>query len=126
MLPAPVKAEVSVHTGGLPVLTARAGASRGRRTDQRGPGPALESEVATSMREGGEAVMTPGKEHPPLEILERPLESDTATGQILTASTGVILGKHGPSLGRTPEHDDKPEPVILTDSRYPQRERTLD
>lgn len=126
MIPATVEAEVPVHIGGLPILTARAGASRGRRTDHRGPGPALESEVAMSMREVGEAVMTPGKEHPPFEILERPVESDTATGNVLAASTGVILCEHGPSLGKTPEHDGKPEPVILTDSRYPQRERTLD
>ncbi len=79
-----------------------------------------------SMREVGEAVMTPGEEKPPLQILERPVESDTATGNILPASTGVILCEHGPSLGRTPEHDGKLEPVILTDSRYPQRERTCD
>lgn len=124
MLPAPVEAEVAVNSGRLPVLTTCPGASRGRQAGHRGPGPALESKVA--VREVGKTVMTPGQEQPPLQILERPVESDTAAGHIFPASTGVIVCKHGPSLGRTPKHDGKPEPVIATDSQYFQRERTSD
>lgn len=78
------------------------------------------------MRKVGETVMTPGEKLTSLQILERPVEADTATSLILPASAGIILREHGPSLGKTPEHDGKPEPVILTDSRSPKRERTFD
>ncbi len=77
------------------------------------------------MRQVGETGMTRGEELTPLQILERSVEADTATGLVLPVSTGVILGEHDPSLGTTPQHDGKPKPVILTDSRSPKRERTF-
>jgi hypothetical protein len=61
-----------------------------------------------------------------LEVLQAALKSNAAPRCGLASSVGDILREHGPSLGKTPDPNGYLEPVILTSSRNPQRDRTFD
>jgi hypothetical protein len=71
-------------------------------------------------------VMEPREEDLALQVLQDAPKSNSTPQCLATVPTGDILREHGPSLGKTPDPGGDLEPVILTSSRIPQRERTFD
>jgi hypothetical protein len=71
-------------------------------------------------------VIEPREEDLALQVFQGALKSNPTPQCLVPDPSGDILREHGPSLGKTPDAGGDLEPVILTSSRIPQRERTLD